>query len=300
MLYIIIIIILVIIGKIHFSGSYNKAQRDIKGQVVLITGGSKGIGMEVVKELVKYEAKIIIACRSKPVELTKKYNIQYVQLDLSDIEEIKKFNKNLRQITNHIDILINNAAIMGTLTRQLTKQGYELQFGTNFIGHYYLTETLIDLIQKSNDPRIINVSSVAHLFSNFQIDDPNMNRYANSVFWSRIYTYCSYGNSKLALIILAQLIHNKHGIKTCSVHPGVCRSEIMQHQIQPLYAKILFYIIQPFFWYFTKSSHQGAQSILHCVMADIKSGHYYADCRVQPILRETKQMRQYIENINFN
>ncbi|CAK87055.1 unnamed protein product (macronuclear) [Paramecium tetraurelia] len=289
----IICLIVLLVGirvRIYFRGKKCEAYRDISNMTILITGGSKGLGQETIKQLAKFNCRIIFGCRSNPNEFLEQLlesfpqsKIQYFPLDLQSWNSIKQFAARVKQEVDRIDVVINNAGIMGTLKREFTQYGIEAQFGTNYLGPFFLNHLLLDLLKKSNSPRIINVSSIAHVFQNLDFDDLNCDRWANSLFWSRIYTYRAYGNTKFAQILNAQEYSERTGVKACALHPGVVRTEVLQHQLSAWWFNLIMSIAWPIYSFFTKDSYYGCQTILFCLMIkdeELVDGGFYKDCKL--------------------
>ncbi|CAD8100846.1 unnamed protein product [Paramecium sonneborni] len=296
-------------ARIYFRGQKCETLRDISNLTILITGGSKGLGQETIKLLAKFKCRIIFGCRSKPTEFLEKLlktypltKIEYIPLDLQSWSSIKQFANRVNKEVDRIDILINNAGIMGTLTRQFTEYGIESQFGTNYLGPFFLNQLLLDLIRKSNCPRIINVSSIAHVFQALDFDDLNCEKWANSVFWSRIYTYRAYGNTKFAQILNGQEFYNRTGVKACSLHPGVVRTEVLQHQLSAWWFNLIMLIAWPIYSFFTKDCYYGCQTILYCIMLkdeELINGGFYKDCRLSKARYTSKDKASKLWDISL-
>jgi NAD(P)-dependent dehydrogenase (short-subunit alcohol dehydrogenase family) len=145
---------------------------DIKldGKVVVITGANAGIGYETAIALAKKNAHVTLACRdltraqeaaNKIKEISKNQNIFIEELDLASLQSIRDFAKNFKEKSNRLDILINNAGVFMSRYSK-TNEGFELHFGVNHLGHFLLTNLLLDLIKNSAPSRIINLSSDLH------------------------------------------------------------------------------------------------------------------------------------------
>src|SRR5688572_8728082 len=135
----------------------------------IVTGSNTGIGRITAKELARQGSHVILACRSKDKtqvvldEIRREVpnaNVEYVPLDLGDLASVRACAKELLDRKTPIHGLINNAGLAGQ--RGLTKSGFEMQFGTNHLGHYLFTRLLLDQIIASGPARIINVASHAH------------------------------------------------------------------------------------------------------------------------------------------
>lgn len=171
---------------------------------------------------------------------------------------------------SRLDILINNAGVMN-LPRTETKDGFEMQIGTNHMGHFLLTILLLDRLKTSAPSRIINVSSAAHAFGRIKRDDFNGEKSYNK--------YTAYFQSKLANVLftreLSKRLHGT-GVTANSLHPGVVNTELSRSQ--PLLKFVLFPI-----FLFAKTPKAGAQTTIMLALDPAMeriSGNYYADCKV--------------------
>jgi NAD(P)-dependent dehydrogenase (short-subunit alcohol dehydrogenase family) len=209
----------------------------LDGKVILITGGNSGLGLESARQLLKQNpAKIFLACRSKAKfdqavsELQKEGSktdaVCFLALDLASFSSIKSAAKEFQASSTRLDILVNNAGIMMT-PEGLTKEGYEIQIGTNHMGHAFLTHlllpTLAETTKVSSDIRIIFLASAGetmapkdpYKFDQFKTTMPNIG------------TIARYGISKLANIHYAAALAQQHrNMKIISVHPGIVRTNL--------------------------------------------------------------------------
>ena len=150
---------------------------DLTGKLYIITGGNSGIGFEAAKHLGKAGANVVLACRSvDKAELAAKElrtqiqgTVEVLRLDLSDLSSVRTAAAELRTKHSKIDGLINNAGIMQT-PDQKTADGFEMQFGTNHLGHFLWSALLIDLVEAA-EGRVVTVSSIAHLSGAIRFDD---------------------------------------------------------------------------------------------------------------------------------
>jgi len=278
-----------VMGKNYFNGGVCKLAKDLTGKVVIITGANIGIGKETALELARLNATVILACRDSqktfPViaeikTQTHNQNVEFIPLDLSDMASIRAFVQSFKSKYNRLDILINNAAVMALPERILTKDGFETQFATNYIGPFYLTNLLVDLIKASAPSRIINLSSDAHTASKtFEFDNLNsVNKY---------HPLLAYVQSKLAFVMFTKELQRRLDlegaqVKVVSLHPGVVRTEAMRH-LNSFGWKAFFALFSPIFYFTSKSSKQGAQTTLYLAQEEhtlLKAGAYYVDCKV--------------------
>ena len=142
---------------------------DMTGKVVVITGGNSGLGKESAIKLASLGSTVIILCRDNAKAASaideialrsgaSKSRIEAVECDLADLSSVDKCAKVLSGKLDKIDVLLNNAGIMAVPTKQSTKDGFELQMGTNHLGHFALTAKLFPLLKKNKSSRVINVS----------------------------------------------------------------------------------------------------------------------------------------------
>lgn len=207
------------------------------GKTVLITGASSGLGLESARCFAAAGAKVILAARNlAKIEQAKQHilasvptaQLSIVLLDLSDLNSVRsaaqQLLQQLPQQKQSIDILINNAGVMAC-PFELTAQGFELQFGSNHLGHFLFTCLIAPLLTPHVDARVICLSSAAHKFAAPNLDDPNyLHRPYNK--W-QAYGEAKSANALFALALNARL-KNK-GIECFSVHPGMIATELGRH-----------------------------------------------------------------------
>jgi NAD(P)-dependent dehydrogenase (short-subunit alcohol dehydrogenase family) len=212
--------------KIADSGFTNWAPDrlpDLSGKIYLITGGNSGIGFDAARMLGAAGGDVVIACRNPAkaetavaeLEKTAKGKIETVALDLSDLSSVRKAADEVRGRYDKLDALINNAGIMQTPETR-TVDGFELQLGTNHLGHFLFAGLLFDLVEKAAG-RIVVVSSIAHKFGTIYRDDLMLEKSYSPT--------NAYGQSKLANIMfgleLDRRLKAKHSsVKAIVCHPG--------------------------------------------------------------------------------
>lgn len=208
---------------------------DQRGRIAIVTGSSSGIGFEAARVLASKNAIVIIAVRNmeKGTAAENKIRAQHnnadvhvMELDLASLDTVRSFAKSFKEKYNKLDLLINNAGVM-IPPYSKTKDGYELQFGTNHLGHFALTGLLINLLQKTNDSRIINVSSAAHKYGNLNFDDLNWEK-------RKYKSWRAYGDSKISNLYFTyelqrRLVNSKSKIKVTVAHPGWTATELQRH-----------------------------------------------------------------------
>jgi retinol dehydrogenase-12 len=263
---------------------------DLEGKTILITGANSGIGFETAKALASLNGHVVMAVRnvkgSEEARMqimeyarrkgAKEVKVDIIELDLADLESVKRCAQEFEKRFGNVHILINNAGVM-MCPHATTKQGIEIQFGTNHVGHMLLTLLLLDNI-KRNNARVINLSSLASEKSYAFLkltEDVVLSDCKGKYSVQELY-----GRSKLANVLftskLQRLFDQDSNTKAqaFSVHPGVVKTNLARHLISPTVAKLLF----PFVFVF-KNAYEGAQTTLYCSLApNLKGGAYYADC----------------------
>ena len=250
---------------------------DLKGKVIIVTGGNSGLGYESVKAFAEKGAEVILATRSvEKGEIAKKAigevkgNISVLPLDLMDFLSIRTFTEKFQQKYKRLDVLLNNAGIM-TTPYFLTKDGLEAQMGTNHFGHFALTGLLFGLINNTPNSRVVNVSSMAH--KQGKMDFSNL-LFENGTGYSPMKAY---GRSKLSNLLFTYELQRKfeaNGIKSLAVaaHPGVSTTNLFQHIEKKWYFKVFKPLMSPFM----QNQEMGAlPQIRASVDLHVKGGEFY-------------------------
>lgn len=219
---------------------------DLTGKVIIVTGGNSGIGFEAAKEFARKGAQTILACRSMDkaeaalVELQAEIlnaPAEIMQLDLASLASVRQFAEAFKAKYDRLDVLVNNAGIMMVPYAQ-TEDGFERQLGTNHLGHFALTGLLFELLLKSPDARVVNVSSAAHHRGNMDFDNlmyENGNGYT---------PMGAYGRSKLANLLFTYELQRRFealGAKAMATaaHPGISQTNLAAHMVDRWYLKPL-------------------------------------------------------------
>ncbi len=252
---------------------------DLKGKVIIVTGGNSGLGYESVKAFAMKGAEVILASRSKEkgeeakAEILRNVpdgKIKVMQLDLSNLESVKNFASEYKTAHKKLDVLLNNAGIMMT-PYFTTKDGFEGQLGTNHLGHFALTGLLMDVILKTKESRIVNVSSGAH--KNGEMDFSNL-QFANGKDYSPMKAY---GRSKLSNLLFTYELQRKlkaakKDTISVAAHPGVAMTNLARH----LEGKFLFKILTPLFRILAQDQAMGAlPQIRASVAPQVKGSEYF-------------------------
>lgn len=204
-----------------------------KGRIFLVTGGTSGMGFEDAKALAAAGAQVVIAARNpqrgkESIDQIKleypKAQVQFEQFDLSDLSSVRALAKHLSATLPRLDGLINNAAIMAPPERGTSPDGFEMQFATNYAGHFLLTAELLPLLRKSEAPRVVTLASIAVHRGRINFDDlQSMQTYEPMV---------TYAQSKLACLMFAFELQRRSeaggwGIQSIAAHPGVAVTELV-------------------------------------------------------------------------
>eukprot|EP01061_Rhynchopus_euleeides_P001677 TRINITY_DN11226_c0_g2_i1.p1 TRINITY_DN11226_c0_g2~~TRINITY_DN11226_c0_g2_i1.p1 ORF type:complete len:327 (+),score=127.47 TRINITY_DN11226_c0_g2_i1:58-981(+) len=251
-----------------------------EGKIVVVTGSNTGLGLASAKEFARKGARVIMACRSEEralpaIKQVQEYapgsTVEFLRLDLGDLESVKQFAKDLAVRCPHVDVLMNNAGIMIPPYGK-TKQGFEQQMGVNHFGHYALTLQVLPLLRKapSGNPRVVVLSSLAAARPGVQIFWNDVN-WENTEYDKRL----SYGQSKLANLLFALELEKrlaatkKEGdaqVDVMSAHPGWTKTDLARHHS----------VVQVLVSVLGMSAASGCLSQLYAAVSpNAKSGDYY-------------------------
>jgi retinol dehydrogenase 12 len=245
---------------------------DLKDKTILITGANTGIGRHTALELARRGARLLLAGRS--LERTQTVideigsNAEFVALDLGDLDSVVRCANDILQRNLQIDMLINNAGVAAD--KGVTAQGFERAFGINHLGHYLLTELLLQSMTDAAPSRIVVVASRAHVRADaLDLDVLNGTTRSSTGFPE----YCV---SKLCNVLHAQALARRlegTNITVCSLHPGVVASDVWRNVPWP---------IRPIMKRFMISEEEGSRTSVHCAThPDIVSGGYYDESKLR-------------------
>lgn len=254
---------------------------DLKGKIAVVTGANSGIGYYTCLELARKGAHVVLAARNKErgraaeeriLSEVPNADLQFMKLDLSNIETVKYFADAFIEEYEKLDILINNAGVMAIPLKR-TAQGFEMQFGTNHLGHFALTGLLLDFIDRTPGARIVNVSSTMYKRGTINFEDPN---------WDKSYKkWAAYSQSKLANILFTLELHKRlrlAGRKTLvmAAHPGYAATNLQTTGPDMEGAKMRRFYYTLMNRIFAQTASQGALPSLYAATSEkAESGKYY-------------------------
>ena len=271
---------------------------DLRGKRILVTGVSSGLGAETARSLIAHGAWVVGAVRDiakaevavgpiRAAAAVGRGGLEIVEIDLADLASVRACAAKLVAPGHSFDVLIANAGVMATPYLR-TRDGFEMQFGVNHLGHFVLVNRLRPLLGPTS--RLIVVSSAGHRFANVDLADPNFEH-------SPYEPFVAYGRSKTANTLFAVAFdqrHRRQGIRAASVHPGAVQTELNRHldphQVQTMIDRTNLQLRAmggaTFQW---KTIAQGAAtSVWAAVVADANAigGRYCENCHVGSIVAD--------------
>ncbi|XP_064637353.1 dehydrogenase/reductase SDR family member on chromosome X-like [Lineus longissimus] len=267
-------------NRLDFSDGHNC------DMVAIVTGGAKGIGYEITRELIQQGIHVIIGSHSqeesdRALQNIKKdfpdAKVEYLYLDLASLSSVQQFVESFKKKNLPLHILINNAGVM-LCPYHVTEDSFESQFGINYIGHFLLTHLLLDILKKSGTSsrysRIVNTSSVVHFVGKIQFENLQ-GRLSYS-------SHASYSQSKLAIVLFTYELQRRLTEEGCYVttnalHPGVVNTDLYRH-VHPSIRGLLLLMAR----YLLKTPRQGADTSLYAALSEDlegRGGLYLDNCR---------------------
>ncbi len=268
---------------------------DLHGKRVLVTGTSAGLGIETARALAAHGADVIGTARdlakaeaaTAPVRDVAKAgggSFALVELDLASLASVRACADALLADGRMFDIIITNAGVMACPLGR-TAEGFEMQFGTNHLGHFVLVNRIASLIRPGG--RLVVLSSAGHRYADIDLDDPNFDYTAYAEF-------VAYGRSKTANALFAIEFDRRHrdqGTRAVAVHPGGIQTELMRHMSQEYHDQMMASLnakqaaagLPPFEY---KTIPQGAATSVWAATApaEIVGGRYCEDCHVAELI----------------
>jgi NAD(P)-dependent dehydrogenase (short-subunit alcohol dehydrogenase family) len=261
---------------------------DLTGKLALVTGGSSGLGVETARALASAGAEVVITARNMSKgeavvadirEATGNDSVSVAELDLSSLDSIRAFAKEFLAEHEALHILVNNAGVMASPPMK-TQDGFELQFGTNHVGHFLLTNLLVPALLKGTPSRVVSLTSRGHHFSPVVFDDIQ--------FENRDYDkWAAYGQSKTANVLFAVELDRRlgrQGVHAYAVHPGGIMTELGRHLTDEDRERLRTRMDSTdFVW---KTVPQGAATSVYAATApelEGRGGIYLEDCHVSQV-----------------
>jgi len=260
------------------------AMPSLAGRTALITGANIGLGFETAAGLAQAGAQVILGTRdtargeAAAAHIRQRHpsaQVSVERLDLASLAAVADCAGRLTARLERLDILINNAGVMALPRRQVTANGFEMQFGVNHLGHFALTLRLLTLLRAAPAARVVHLSSLAHRRGRIDFDDPHsLRRYA---------PWAAYQQSKLAVLLFAMELHRRvegstpgRGLRSIPVHPGIAASNLFAAGPGSGRLGLLMPLLDLAFPLFGQTAAAGAQPTLFAAAApEAQSGCYY-------------------------
>ncbi|KUP26014.1 SDR family oxidoreductase [Paenibacillus sp. DMB5] len=254
------------------------------GKIVLVTGGNSGMGLATTIEMARRGAKVVMACRSRTrgeaalAEARRRSGSEDITLmlcDLASFQSIRSFAGEFLAAYPVLDVLINNAGVV-TIKRELTADGYEMDFGVNHLGHFLLTNLLLGALKKAGQGRIVVVASGAYKIGKLYLEDHTLSRGFNPA--------KAYARSKLANILFTRELAARlqgTGVTVNAVHPGAVGTSIGVNRETGFGRSVLKLLS-----YFFLTPEQGADTAVYLAAAPEVSGvsgQYYYRRQIQKL-----------------
>lgn len=251
-------------------------------KTAVVTGANGGIGFHCALQLAKSGADVILACRDQRrgsdailriLEYLPDAKLELSILDLSSLESVQKFAERLLESKSCLDLLVNNAAIMALPQRMLSKDGFEMQFATNHLGHFALTSLLMPLLLESPAPRVVTVSSIAHRYGKLNFGDLQSEKGYEG--WK------AYGTSKLANLLFSFELARRASaaglpLLSLAAHPGLSKTNILASGPQMGRKALRTYLSEMLVPILAQTDQQGALPIVYaCTNETVQNGDYY-------------------------
>ncbi len=246
----------------------------------MVTGATSGLGFETAIALAQAGADVVVAGRDesqgrwavgKIRPLAPAALVRFERLDLADLAHIADFVHRVERMERPVDLLVNNAGVMAQPKRELTVDGFELQLGTNYLGHFALTGHLLPLLRRGRDTRIVQVSSLSHRYAKIRFDDLQFEKGYRPME--------AYAQSKLAMLIFAMELQRrsdagKWRLMSVAAHPGYARTPLFEKG--PGTGSLIHKIHRSTSRWFGHSAASGALALLYAATSlKVRPGEYY-------------------------
>jgi NAD(P)-dependent dehydrogenase (short-subunit alcohol dehydrogenase family) len=253
-----------------------------EGRRILITGANSGIGFHAALKLARKCAEVILACRDRrkgEIALDRLHteapstHTELAILDLASLDSVREFAAQELRRNRPLHVLINNAGVMAPPKRLQTKDGFEVQFGTNVLGHFALTGLLLPALQRSERPRVVTLASIAHKRGRLNFDDLQSTKSYSPM--------GSYQQSKLADLMFAfeldrRLRAASSPVMSIAAHPGVAHTNLFARDDHSAVQKTVRKVVSHVIGIVLNTDAEGALPTLYAATAtDAESGGYY-------------------------
>jgi NAD(P)-dependent dehydrogenase (short-subunit alcohol dehydrogenase family) len=260
---------------------------DLSSITALVTGASAGLGVETARALAAHGATVIAASRDvakaekelAEVRIATGSRVTVEEVDLASLASVRSFTDRIRETYDRLNLIIANAGVMACPEGR-TVDGFEIQFGTNHLGHFLLVNRLIPLLVAGAPSRVVCLSSAGHRRADIDLGDPNLDATPYSAF-------DAYGRSKTANILFAVALDRRmrdQGVRACAVHPGtIGTTQLMRHLDQEHISLLNEHSPN------MKSVGAGAATTVWAAViaeGEAVGGHYAEDCAVAPVSDE--------------
>jgi NAD(P)-dependent dehydrogenase (short-subunit alcohol dehydrogenase family) len=249
---------------------------DQSGRLAVVTGANSGLGEVTARELARAGARVVLACRNlQKGEAARRAietavggaQLELEELDLASLDSVRAFAERFRGAHGRLDLLINNAGVMAT-PRRRTADGFELQFGTNHLGHFALTGLLIGTMEGRDDARVVTLSSPAHRTGRIAFDNLGGER--------RYFRWRAYAQSKLANLLFTLELDRRlraagSTIRSLGAHPGYADTNL-QFAGPPLVDRLVMHVLNPVI---AQSADMGALPTLYAATQPGLDGGMY-------------------------
>jgi len=254
---------------------------DQTGRTVLVTGASSGLGLRSAEALAQAGAQVLLGCRNPEKAETARRRVAaeaagpaptIVALDLADLTSVRAAAEEVDRAVEHLDVLMNNAGVMAVPLAR-TAQGFEMQFGTNHLGHFALTAALAPTLLRADAARVVTTSSMAHRVGRIRFDDPN---------WQRRYRkWSAYGQSKVANLLFTFELDRRAraaGLRmvAAAAHPGYAATHLQAAGPEQSGNRLMLRTMGLANRLFAQSDAMGALPQLYAAtMPDVQGGEYF-------------------------
>ena len=253
---------------------------DPRGRTAVVTGGNSGIGLEASRALAQAGARVVLACRDLGKAKTAADSIrlaapasevEVLPLDLADLGSVRAFSRAFRARHARLDLLVNNAGVMA-IPQRVTADGFEMQIGTNHLGHFALTGLLLERLLATPDARVVNVSSGAHRLGRIRFDDLHGERCYRR--------WAAYGQSKLANLLFCFELQRRLSARrltqiSVACHPGYAATDLQFVSARMGGSRLFAFASRIGTRVLAQSAAEGALPTIYAALAEDVSGGDY-------------------------